>query len=324
MDPARLSVIVPTFNRAGFLPGCVRSARAACPDAELLIVDDGSTDDTRAVVEAIRPPVRYVRQANQRQSAARNHGLALATGRFVAFLDNDDTWHADGVLPDLLDLLDRRPDVAVAFADADVGNPDDGYTPIMGLIGRAEFAALPSTPDGPLRVFDRSPFFRLLLKRNLVFLGSAVMRRHDVLAAGGFDSATNGAEDWELCLRMAHRGGFAYLPRPLAVNHKHGGNQSRDLAMMARAFLNVRDVYLRKGLPLAPDERAVLVAGRRKELRHVAYHAFDAGDYRSARRRYFEALRRGGWDARTLGHWALCHLPRPAVTAVRGLGRRMG
>src|SRR5579885_1516999 len=93
MSAPDLSVIIPAYNRAGFLPAVVDSLRAAgAGSLEILVVDDGSTDDTAAVAAALGPPVRYVRQANAGPAAARNHGFGLCAGRYVAFVDSDDEW----------------------------------------------------------------------------------------------------------------------------------------------------------------------------------------------------------------------------------------
>ena len=107
MPSPRLSVIVPAYKLADVLPRCVESVRAAgVPDVEVIVVDDDSPDDTAAVARSLG--VIYLHQANQRQSAARNAGAAIATGEYVAFLDNDDAW-LPGVAAELLALLDRRP-----------------------------------------------------------------------------------------------------------------------------------------------------------------------------------------------------------------------
>src|SRR5437764_433544 len=92
-DAVRLSVIVASYNRASFLPGCVASLRAAgVPDLEIVIVDDGSRDDTRAVVESLGPGIRYIYQENRGLSEARNTGIRAARGRYLAYLDSDDFW----------------------------------------------------------------------------------------------------------------------------------------------------------------------------------------------------------------------------------------
>src|SRR5262245_52133033 len=91
--PVRLSVIVPAYNRATFLPGCVASIRAAgVSDMEIIVVDDGSRDNTAEVVASLGSDIRYVYQENQGLPAARNTGIRHSRGRYLAYLDSDDFW----------------------------------------------------------------------------------------------------------------------------------------------------------------------------------------------------------------------------------------
>lgn len=91
-----ISVIIPVYNGAEFLADAIRSVRAqGYTPLELIVVDDGSTDQTSQVVQALGADIRYLYQPNQGPAAARNHGLALAQGELIAFLDADDLWPAD-------------------------------------------------------------------------------------------------------------------------------------------------------------------------------------------------------------------------------------
>src|SRR5690606_6206557 len=94
-DTPFFSVVVPTYNRAHLIAPTIRSVLSqTCPDLELLVVDDGSTDDTAAVVRAIGDPrLKYLPVSNRERGAARNFGLGRATGEYVVFLDSDDEFH---------------------------------------------------------------------------------------------------------------------------------------------------------------------------------------------------------------------------------------
>jgi len=114
---AETSVIIPTYNRRAFLEEAVQSVRAQTyRDFEIIIVDDGSTDDTAAFVEANRQHLKYVYQENAGPSAARNTGIARASGRYVTFLDSDDLWH-----PRKLEVqtafMQSNPKAMVCYAD---------------------------------------------------------------------------------------------------------------------------------------------------------------------------------------------------------------
>jgi glycosyltransferase involved in cell wall biosynthesis len=318
-----LSVVIPTYNRASFLPTVIGSLRASgVSDFEAVVVDDGSTDDTERVAATMGDKVRYVRQPNSGCAAARNRGLELGQGRYVAFLDSDDQWFP-GVAPRMLDLLERDPDVGVAFTDAPVGNPQQGYE---SLRKRNNFSALDTCPyreptDG-FRVYERLPFFRGMVEKNLVFLGSAIMRREHVTRVGGFDTALAGAADWELCQRLANEVVFGFWHEPLATWYQHPGCMSCDSDHMSEDFCLALEKVREKCTSLQPAERR-LVDGRLRYLRFGhAYTAYDRGDYRAARRRFGEVLRRCGFEFRSALFWGLCCLPFGLTRRLRSLKHR--
>lgn len=315
-----LSVIVCTYNRASYLPACLGSLRAAgVANLEIVVVDDGSGDDTKAVVDRLAgPDVRYVYQTNKGLSTARNTGIAAATGRYVAYLDSDDLW-LTGVAAKMLAFLDAHPEVGVAFAEAKVGNDAEGYTLWTEWAGREEFQRLPhATADG-FRVFDRAAFHRQLIHRNLVFTGAVFQRREVLAEAGGFNPKLNAAGDWELYLRIAARHVFAFCPEPLALYIQHPTQMTSGWDKMALEFCDTRRAHLASGVPLGPDEVALLKKTLKGELFYYAYLAYDRRDYREANRRFAQLLRECGMDKKALLYWGLTCLPRPLTQGVRSL-----
>ena len=144
-----LSVIIPTYNRARFVTACVTSVLSCGVESpEPVVVDDGSTDDTEAVVRAFGPAVKYVRQANAGPAAARNLGFAASSsGRYVAFLDCDDQWIAGAPLR-ALEALDRHPAAAAIFADAQRTRAGELLATYLETYGRDDFRALTATNLG--------------------------------------------------------------------------------------------------------------------------------------------------------------------------------
>src|SRR5947209_11960918 len=117
--PLALTVIIPTYNRSGYVRECLTALRqSGVPDLEVVVADDGSMDDTREVVAATDPAAKYLWQPNTGTPAtARNAAFKISRGRYVAFLDCDDAW-LPGVPARAVQLLDRYPEVDVLFADA--------------------------------------------------------------------------------------------------------------------------------------------------------------------------------------------------------------
>jgi glycosyltransferase involved in cell wall biosynthesis len=194
----RVSVVIPTYNSGRLVVEAIASALAQTHQpAEVIVVDDGSTDDTRARMAAFESPVRYVYQENQGVAAARNRGIREATGEFVAFLDADDVWHPRK-LEIQLECLRRNPE--------------------LGLVGT-------STVDWPNEPFPSGERFanpepalvRLkdLVVRNQFVTSSVLVRRPVLDRIGEFDRALHGPEDYDLWLRVAQATAVANLPLPL-------------------------------------------------------------------------------------------------------------
>jgi len=246
MNPT-ISIVMPCYNAATFLPASVGSVMAQTFDGwELIAVDDGSGDDTLAWLHAQTDArIRPVSQSNQGVSAARNAGLAAARGPYVAFLDADDTW-APTFLESMLAALQARPDAVLAYCGwQNLGLPG----------GRGE----PFVP----------PDYENNAKAETLFAGcrwpihAALVTRAAVLAAKGFDPALKNAEDYALWLRVATSASIVRVPEVLAFYHFHGGAQaSSNKARAALHHLHAQQHYLAQH----PDFHAALGKIRAREL----------------------------------------------------------
>ncbi|MCL7945676.1 glycosyltransferase [Marinobacter sp. ATCH36] len=193
---AVVSVVTPTYNRARFLPDAVASVLAQTyADLELIVLDDGSVDDTREVLEPFLADrrVRYFYQENQGQSHARNHALEQATGDFIAFLDSDDLWTPDKLKKQLA-VLNANPDV-------DIVHGDEAMIDEQGVVSSLENMKRYS-----------GWITRYLLADNGVSISTALVRRRCFDEMGGFDTSVGVADDYELWLRFSARYRFHYEP----------------------------------------------------------------------------------------------------------------
>jgi glycosyltransferase involved in cell wall biosynthesis len=223
------SVIMPAYNAARTIGAAIESVLAQTRrDFELIVVDDGSMDDTAACVEPyLRDQrVRFFRQPNAGQATARNTALASASGVYVSLLDSDDLW-----LPQYLDLmysrLDVAPSAAVAYTDAWV--LDDETRRVARTTATTPWRP-PAVPTEPVR------FLRALLEfGNFVFVG-ATIRRAVFAEIGAFRVGVEPSEDYELWLRIAAHGyGFVRVDFPLAIYRRRPGQMSADRPALERA-----------------------------------------------------------------------------------------
>jgi len=235
-----VSIIVPSCNMAQFLPDAVQSALAqSYPNLEVLIVDDGSTDDTPQVVRQWEgnARVRVHRQANAGLSDARNQGIALTRGPFVALLDADDIW-ATEKLSRQMSLFKGRPEVGVVYSD-------------FQLMDRAGTAL----PRGPVHM-HRGWVSGALLIENFVPASSAVVRRECFERYGGFDTKLRTGEDYDMWLRLSPHFQFDFVAEP-PIRYRIGGWQmSKDYRARYETGIRTMQNFLDKN----PDvvDRAVV------------------------------------------------------------------
>lgn len=204
-----ISVVIPAYNSARFLPRALDSVLAQTHSVqEIIVVDDGSQDNTREVVEAYGVPVRYVHQANGGPSLARNHGIELARHPWVAFLDADDWWDSSKLA------------LQVAALEAD---PKAGlcYTKLRFVDETTGENYYPEVPNA-------SEVLRTLRYQCMMPPSTVLTRRADLVAVGGFKAELKAAEDWDLWVRLSHRFGFVFVPEPVTLYQVTVGSFSAD------------------------------------------------------------------------------------------------
>lgn len=205
-----VSVVVATYNMGHYLPNAVRSALAQTyPKLEVIVVDDGSTDDTSAVVQPLLadPRVRYVPKPNGGQASAKNRGIQEARGEFVAFLDSDDAWEPDKLALQI-PLFLASPRVGVVYARY-VEMDEQGR---LGQVSTNEFHR--GQVSGPMLVF------------NFIGFSTSVVRRECFSRLGVFRDDLGMGIDYELWLRLSTAWDFDFVDRPLVRYRVWAGQMS--------------------------------------------------------------------------------------------------
>jgi glycosyltransferase involved in cell wall biosynthesis len=236
MGTATLTIILPTYNRAAFLPAAFDSIRSQTfTDWELVVVDDGSTDETRALVDqfraAVPQSVNYVYQNNQGAYGARNTGLDTTRGRYVAFFDSDDIW-LEHHLANCVAALEANPDVDWAYGSCRAIDHATGriLAPSTFYIGdrRRPFLDLRSRGSGEFRVIEDSGATECMILHGLMCgLQNSVMRSR-VFEGRRFDARfRNEAEDQLIVVRLLSAGGrFGYFDKVHVIYNEHAQNSS--------------------------------------------------------------------------------------------------
>jgi glycosyltransferase involved in cell wall biosynthesis len=267
---ARLvSVVTPTYNRGPLLSRAVRSVLDQdYQDLELLVVDDGSTDDTPLVMAGFTDPrLRYTRfEANRGSGAARGEGVAQARGELVAFLDSDDCWKP-GKLATMVAALARHPEIDLAFSDYEDVNyiqntRERGFVTNEGALRGLSVAPL----DGGWWIVREAGVPEALMRLNFIGTPSTVvMRRALIERAGNFHQGINGPDDFEMWWRLALvRARFAYTTDVLAERHKDSGSITAQRRAYATRRLAALDACAESAVRLGRPDLVTHVDGARR------------------------------------------------------------
>jgi len=218
LPPVEVSVIIPTYNRGYVVCEALDSVLAQTyKDFEVIIVDDGSIDDTRDKMRLYLKDgrVRYVYQENSGVSCARNKGVALARGQYVSFLDSDDLWKPDKLRLEI-NFFSKYPEVRVVFSDMEecIG---EKFKPSFIKERSSFMGLLPESFSRDGIVMEQRELFLCLLEEFVMSLCAFSVSKHVFERVGGFDESYRSGEDWEFFLRLTRVEQCGYIDRPLAV-----------------------------------------------------------------------------------------------------------
>ena len=280
----RASLIIPTFNHARFLGAAIDSALAQTLGAvDVIVVDDGSTDDTPAVLARYAGRVRVLRQPNRGLSSARNAGLAAARGTFVAFLDADDVM-APTKLAAQLEVLERSPAIGWTYCDVLMETVATGAT----AKASERFGYAARALDGWL--------FPELIHGNFIPAIAPLVRRTALETAGGFDERLTALEDWDMWLRLSLIAEARYTPAVLVTYRIRPGGMSEDRARMDKSRFQVLD-KINRTRPVALESLGNV--GRRiiaDTHNWLGKEAYASRDWREARRRFAASVLTVPWQ----------------------------
>jgi glycosyltransferase involved in cell wall biosynthesis len=262
-----ISVIIPAYNAAAFLPCAISSVLGQTfSDLEIIVIDDGSTDNTKEVVFPFGSRIQYLQTRNLGPSAARNLGIARSTGRYIAFLDADDWW-LPNKLEVQIEILSQNPDHS--FVCADWFNGETGNEPrISGLAG--------------YKAWDQPASFDLMLEENFVNSSTVVVSREKLVRVGLFMESLRGAEDRHLWLRLLDFNEAYVCKQILAFRRFHQGNTTATLSFIESQVKMIEDVLTWPAVVSSRSKFETATKRRHQLLVTLAYRLSSMGKYKGS------------------------------------------
>ena len=206
-----VSVIIPNFNYGAFIQDCIDSVlNQSYPNIEIIVVDDGSTDDSVNRVEKYGSSIKLIRIENSGVSAARNYGMRIAKGDFLCFLDSDDTWEPDKILLQLTKFIDYE--IGVVYSSINICDEKLTHKGVVKAMHKGHIANL----------YYKLPTTAIIL----LGCSSAMIRSELVHRIGEFDTTLNTSADWDFFRRLSRITAVDFVEKPLVNYRRHGASMS--------------------------------------------------------------------------------------------------
>jgi len=268
---SKVSVIIPTYNYGHYIEEAIDSVLAQTyKDYEIIVVDDGSTDNTEEVVSKYGPKIKYIYQENQGLSAARNTGIKKSNGEYIAILDSDDLWFP-WKLEKQMKLFEANSVLGLVYSDG---------------FAFSEKGVFDDFLFGENTNFYRGRVFDKLLLNNFISCPSALVKRDCFNKVGLFDTSLDACEDWDMWLRISLYYEIDYVNEPLVKHREHKGSMHTKAEMMEEAALKVLNkIFLQKNISFILKRKAYskiyLISGDRY---------YNVGKLGKSRNRFFKSL----------------------------------
>jgi glycosyltransferase involved in cell wall biosynthesis len=284
----KVSVIIPTYNNAHFLPETLESIfNQDYDDYELIVVDDGSTDNTKKLLDGYGDRVIYLYQENSGAcSKPRNEGIKIARGEYISIFDSDDIMKPEKLRLQA-NLLDNNPDVGFVFTDfydfrGDVVSKNHvGTCTIFNSLNKKKVGS-----DG--YIIEKTDAYETLLSENFIGASSMVFKKSLFEDIGPFDESLDSSEDIDFTLRVARKYDIGFIDRACHLRRLHDGNMTTKAEKMFTRSLRVFSGHL--AVPKSSLSQQRLIDKIFELHSSLAYHYRENARYRDALREYRSAL----------------------------------
>lgn len=274
-----VSVIIPTYNREKYVTKAIDSVLAQTyTDYEIIVVDDGSTDNTKEVMELYMDRIRYIYQENARVSVARNTGIKIAKGEWLAFLDSDDEWLPEK-LKNQTTFVQENPSIVAHTVNVNLTNYND--------LDLSSFLHCKFPFEGNEGIID-DPFIRHFKYRTIAMPVAVMCRKECAIKAGLFDESFVCGEDYDFMCRLALQGSWGYCWDELVVAY-HRCEKTVSLSALKKDYtVTLRNQIkthskLLENKKLTKRERRVTAKLLSSNCRELGQHLLLKEDYKRAR-----------------------------------------
>jgi glycosyltransferase involved in cell wall biosynthesis len=287
-------VIIPSYNTAKYISHTIDSVLGQTyKDYEIIVVDDGSTDNTKEVLKPYMDQIKYMYQKNRGRAGARNTGIKAARGKYIAFLDSDDLWTSEK-LEKQVNILAKNKNIDFLFGDKQRFS-DNGKVIIFSMFKKHGYDE--DFFGGPL--FVRDPY-RKLLEANYIPTGTVILKRKCFDRSGLFDE-TIYVEDFEFWLRSALFNNLAYSTELWELERDREGSGSKNLKAVYLSRISILEKHERKFGDNLSELNIDLNPKIREACTNIGY--FFMGNEASLARECFKKSLSRGFDVRTLAYW---------------------
>lgn len=313
MSAPLVSAIIPAYNAGHFIKEALMSILDQTGNSlEIIVVDDGSRDNTLALVTEVAPEAIIIQQDNSGPAAARNAGIAVSKGEWIAFLDADDQW-LENKLCVQFQVLEKHPSLALIASDM-AETTINGEVVISSVLSKHGLKSYFEQLDGaPI-----PDALNKLLNKNFIPTGTVIVRKEILLECGGFNPAIRYGEDLELWVKISARYPIACLPDVLMLRRLHADNATKATEAM------LKDLVLVMSSLRAWDAQALRRGGIQPD-RSVADAWADLGYWYFGQENLYEAKQaflnslREVIGVRSLFYLAASQLPARGVSFLRTL-----
>ncbi len=328
----KVSVIIPTYNRAPYLSEAIVSVLGQkYGDVEIIVVDDGSTDNTRECLQRYidEGRITYLHQENSgRPAVARNLGLRHASGEYVCFLDSDDILMEESIVKGV-EILGRHDNIAMVCSDwlyfrkhfTENQELEPSWIRSTGYLDRLPKEMIRDR-GGDFVVFERD-FMYELFNSNFICTSNVITRKELLDRTGYFDESLKIGEDYDLWLRLLETKDLAYIMVPLVFRRRHDGSITRHLAQNLIEDAKVIEKFMGKKRVMSPATRRRLYRRLEAFYFYTGYFFMDERNLPESRKRFGKAIRYNPASYRNYRYFTISLLPASAILFARKLKRLM-